>query len=556
MRLNLANVYCLGTTLMAAFAAGPGIAAVPLPSETPVAVVVTGRTSYLKSIVVTNVGQQIPKTFSGARITDTPGFDWWVSRHYALKTDYPKAWVEFYLGLLEMAYPHYVHLFGREPAGIETTRMTVVYASSYAELKWAMRDDGQKFPSGCGGVTEEGINVAYQMALYDARHEWDHPRYIVVHECTHLYQMCLNGTTGTSPVWYFEGVADRLAGQVYDAGKKSLTVNVLDKAGPIYVAQEGMRAFENDPGLTIEKVIKSNSLNHTRGACVLICAFFDSTPERAEKFCRWRDAVFARQGKQDELITRYFGPWEQLNAEFRTWVSAHKLTFSSPAWRQWSQDGDTLWAFRSPPGSTGRWSCLNVFLPPGDAPDPHPWRMDWPAGERPSLVGPVRRGVPEPSVGCAVDMSNGPDAGRVGFALGVIWERPPRDKPNEPDVLPSCIRLLIDGDGSLSIEGRDLGLPDRKLPLPRRFRSAMAAGGHRAGITATIAGKELRVVLEARHPTAKKNEKFVATVPLTQEQRNRLQTRPMALLAQGGYHGVTPCFDPGRAQTPDAEFIP
>jgi hypothetical protein len=84
----------------------------------------------------------------------------------------------------------------------------------------------------------------------------------------------------------------------------------------------------------------------------------------------------------------------------------------------------------------------------------------------------------------------------------------------------------------------------------------MAAGGHKAGITATIAEDALRIVLRARHPLAAKAQKFVVTVPLTPEQRNRLMTRPMALLAQGGYHGVTPYFDPGRSQIPDAEYIP
>ena len=50
--------------------------------------------------------------------------------------------------------------------------------------------------------------------------------------------------------------------------------------------------------------------------------------------------------------------------------------------------------------------------------------------------------------------------------------------------------------------------------------------------------------------------KFVASIPLTEAQRARLLAKPMALLAQGGYHGVTPFFDPGRATRPDAEFIP
>jgi hypothetical protein len=528
------------------------VAAVPPPSETPVVVVVSGRTSRIQSIVITNAGRELPETFSGKYLTNTPGFEWWVSRHFALKTDYPWKWVDFYLRLLEMSYPHYVRLFGREPAGIETNRMTVVYASSFEKLERAMKDDDQKFPRGAGGVTMDDVKIAYQMELYNPAHEWDHPRYIVLHECTHLFQICLNGTCDTSPVWFFEGVADRLAQHVYDSEKKTLTVDVFDKAGPCYKTQEGMHAFENDPELTIEEVIKRNSLSVTRGACVLVCAFLDSTPDRADKFRRWRDAMFAKEGRQADLIEKYFGPWEQLNAEFKSWRSAHKLSFSSPEWRQWSQDGDTLWAFRSPPGDTSRWSCLNVLLPPGEPPDAVPWRMDWPARERNWLVRPVRRGVPEPSVGCLVDMSNGPDAGRAGFALGVAWEKPP-EKSNG---LPASVGILLDGDGSLLIRGTDLGLQDRKIPLPRRFRSAMAAGGHKAGITATIAQDVLRIVLRARHPLAAKAQKFVVAVPLTPEQRNRLMTGPMALLAQDGYHGVTPCFDPGRAVKPDAEFIP
>ena len=523
-------------------------ARIPPPAETPVEVAVSGRTSTIKSIVIVNVGQELPKTFSNQNHTNTPGFEWWVSRHYALKTDLPKEMAEFYLGLLEMTYPHYVELFGREPAGIAEKRMTVVYGASFPTLKAAMDADGVGFPPGSGGVTYAGINTAYQYAMYDTSHEWDHRRYILLHECTHLFQSCLNGSCSNTPHWYFEGVADRLGSHVYDAATKTLTVNVLDKAGPCYAPQEGIQALESHPDWTLEMIAKSDSLDYTRGAGLLLCAFFNATPDRAQKFDQWRDAMFAQQGKYDELMEKIFGPWAPLNAGFRDWVKAHSpLTFSSPHWRQWSQDGDTLWAFRSKPGDTKLWSILNVFLPPGAVPDATPWRMDSPVGPRSPLVGRVRRGVAEPSVGCVVDLSKGPGAGCAGFALGVVWEQAPNVDVTQPDLLPSCLRILLEGDGSLVIAGADLGMEDRRLPLPEPVRKAMAAGGHRAGITATIAGQELRVVVKVRDPGSWWYRKFAASVPLTEVQRKRLLTQPMALLAQGGYHGVTPCFDPGRA---------
>ena len=150
----------------------------------------------------------------------------------------------------------------------------------------------------------------------------------------------------------------------------------------------------------------------------------------------------------------------------------------------------------------------------------------------------------EPSI--CNNAGNGTGEGRVGFALGAVREQPPNTADDKPDVLPSCLRILLDADGSLVIAGADLGIEDRKLPLPASVLKAMAAGGHRAGITATIGKKALRIVVRARDPDAWWNRKFVAVVPLTAEQRQRLLTRPLALLAQGGYHGVTPFFDPGR----------
>ena len=530
----------------------PAMAVVPPPSETPCEVIVSGPTATLKSITIVNVGQEIPKTYSGSRVHNTPGFSWWVSRHYALKTDYPKEMAEFYLTLLELAYPQYVNLFGREPEGIEDTRMTVIYASTLEGVHEALRSDGLRWVGG-GGVTFRGVGT-YQVQLYDIEHVWDQPRYILLHEGAHFFQGLAPRELYATPVWYFEGVADRLANHVYDSSKKRLTVNVFDKGGPIYLPQEAMEQLRREPTLTLEQMIRSPSLSAVgRGMNVLVCTFFNSTPDRMHKFRLWRDAMFAKEGAPVELIEKIFGPWEQLNAEFKAWVGERRLTFSaSTEDRQWSQDADTLWAFHSPPGSD-QWSSIDVLLSPGEKPQPDPWRLDHPGSERPSLVGPVERGAPEPSIGCAVDFSKGPREGRAGFGMGVI-EAPPPPKEGEPagdGPKPGCLKVLLDAAGSLVIDGAEIDFPGTTLPLPEAIKQAMAAGGHRAGITAKIGRKELVITVRARDPKAEKDAEFVAAVPLMPAQRQRLLHEHLALLAQGGWHGVTHFFDPGRVPLPD-----
>lgn len=98
----------------------PAAAEVPPPQETPAKIIVSGRTSTAKDITIVAVGQEVPWTFSGSRVGNTTGFSWYVSQHYAFKTDYPEERARYYLELLELAYPHYVDIFGREPEGIET----------------------------------------------------------------------------------------------------------------------------------------------------------------------------------------------------------------------------------------------------------------------------------------------------------------------------------------------------------------------------------------------------------------------------------------------------
>ena len=88
--------------------------------------------------MISELGDRIPPTFAGDRLKNTEGFTWYVSQHYALKSDFPAERAKHYLTLLELAYPKLVQMFGREPTGIDQKRMAVVYAKDKQTLAQAL----------------------------------------------------------------------------------------------------------------------------------------------------------------------------------------------------------------------------------------------------------------------------------------------------------------------------------------------------------------------------------------------------------------------------------
>src|SRR5579862_5219468 len=131
----------LTVTLIAGFVRPAGAQApVPSPSQTPAVVIVSGHTSTAVNIVVRKVGSQIPKTYAGDKIHSTPGFDFYVSRHYALQSNMGDAYSENALVVAELAYPHWVDLVGAEPPDPDT-RMYFVYASTADLMKKVIAND-------------------------------------------------------------------------------------------------------------------------------------------------------------------------------------------------------------------------------------------------------------------------------------------------------------------------------------------------------------------------------------------------------------------------------
>ncbi|HUT35823.1 MAG TPA: hypothetical protein VNE39_20215 [Planctomycetota bacterium] len=513
--------------------------AVPPPARLPAEVIVSGRTSTVKEVKTLRVGDIVPRTYSGRRLHNTPGFVWYVSEHYALKTDYKEDRAHFYLRLLELAYPHYVELFGSEPPGIHEKRMAVVYASTKEKLNEALLSDGIAWNFGGGGITFEGYCCAY---AYPSGTLQYHQRYILLHECTHLFQMCLAGTLGTTPGWYYEGIADSFGSHVYDAKKQQLTVNVFDKATTADFLDIGLAELRKKP-MTLQEVHDKGGAG--RGVNFLTAHFFSDDPDRLQRFRIWRDEMFRLRpsGKavtetSARLLQELFGPWDRLNADFRKWADSLRNTFHYAEWG-WEQEGNVLWSYGFAEG--GRLSQTDVFLIPNQRPTYDPFRMDYPAEEMPPLVGPVERGVAEPAVGALVSFARCPGRGVAGLGLGLA--------PDEKNKC-NCLKLLIVQGKELLMEGTDLGAEKKAVPFPDAFREAAKAGGHRFGLTATIAKAALEVTLRAGADPGKLAE-FKASLPVNEAQRERLLSKPLTILSRDGWHEVTPFGDDRRRLEPD-----
>ena len=503
---------------------------VPPPASTPVEVIVSGRTATLGAIVVENVGQGIPRTFSKDRLKNAAGFTWFVSRHYALQTDYDAARAKHLLTVLELAYPHYVEWFGREIPGIETSRMAVIYGASTDSLRAAMGADGIAWDFGGGGIAYEGINAAFNYPSGTLQY---HQRYIMLHEGAHLYQICLNGTTMTTPPWYYEGVADAVAHHVWESAAQRLTMAVVDKPTVNNWYDAGLAAYAKEP-FRAGDILTGTRTGRDLG--FLLVNYFSTDLDRLMRFRIWRDELFrlGLYGKyQDDsarLIEELFGS-AKLDEDFDAWVRARRSSFHYVDWG-WEQDGDAMMSYGWP--QTGAYSQTDLLFAPGDVARFDPLVMDYPRHPRSELVGPVERGVAEPTVGCLVGFASTPNGGVAGMGLGVEGR--------------SFVKVLVGERRRLVIDGADLGAGEVSLEFTDAFLNATART-FQIGLTVRIAPEALEVT--ARAGDGGDMQAATLSLPLDAPQRERVMSRPMAVLSRDGRHRVTPYVDDARRPAPD-----
>lgn len=498
---------------------------VPPPSATPCEVIVNGRTSTLKSIVIKKVGQNVPKIYHVKHTCgNTPGFDWYVSQHYALRGNVGDQLAREFLVLAELAYPHYVEIIGSEPPDIETTRLTITHATDLDELQKAVKSDlGMPWVGGGGGVTLPASFASYCFPSGGLRY---HRNDLSLHEALHLQQFAVAGPS-CAPLRFLEGITHTFGNHVYDPKKQQLTVCVFDKAPVNNPIEQDLKLIRQKGVPTIQEMIRDQS------HYVLYTHFFWSDPERLMKWRIWRDELFRANLKGDALakfdldtMKQLHGDsLEDLNRQWQAWVRQRHSTFTWVDWG-WEQWGETLQSYGYP--NKGRYAQMDLNCPTGQRLKPDPFRMDYPRGPKSHLVGHVELGAEEPSVGCLVGFKLSANQGYAGIGLGVEGQ----------DLLQVCIdrnrRLLIDGTSQRFSGGC------KAFEFPAEFKRVARETGE-VGMTVKIAKAAIEVVLQTGPGGAVQEMK--AAYPIESDDREDILNRTMALFSRNGRHEMTPYLE-------------
>lgn len=501
-------------------------AAVPPPSATPAKLIVNGNTSTAVDIKVVKVGQEVPDTYSGKQFAPTKGFEFYVSEHYALKSQMGDAFSRHVLEISELAYPHWVELTGLEPPS-PNRRMAIIYAKNRNELNRAMKDDiHTTWTGGGGGITLWNNLAAYNYPSGTLKY---HQRALIIHENLHVLQVVAGtGTMGTEGFTY--------AGEqhVYDEQKKQLTVAIFDHAPINNWIEAGLRELQNPKTFVPIQDFFAKGGWYRGGGSSVFMQFFWTDPDRLMKWRLLRDEYYASQFR-DRPISRVaeeiFGPLEKLNAEWKAWLAQRRTTFHHVDWG-WEQSGNTLWAYGFP-WNKKYWSQMDLRYAPQEKVQHDPLRMDYPATSMPPIVGPVQRGVEEPSVGYVVANVGGGCWG--GFGLGVEGR--------------STCHVVIRGNRHLVIDGSSFGIARKEIPLTAEVNAAAAKSSGRYGVTMKIRKNRLEVIVRAGKADAIKEMK--ASVPINQTQYKRLISKHLSVIGRNGYPAITPWIDDARKSPPN-----
>ncbi|MCC6409073.1 MAG: hypothetical protein IT453_18070, partial [Planctomycetes bacterium] len=312
-----------------------------------------------------------------------------------------------------------------------------------------------------------------------------------------------------------------------------LTIGVVDKPTINNWYDAGLEAFAREPFRASDVLAERRG---GRDLGFLLVHYFETDPLRAARLSVWRDELFRRaevgawQASSQAIVEQLFGA-EALDRDFERWLRERRSSFHYVDWG-FEQDGDALMSYGWPQG--GEFSQTDLLFAPGDAPAFDPLRMDYPLHVRSELVGAVRRGVPEPTVGCLVGFRENPDAGIAGLALGVEAR--------------SFAKVLIEARRKLVLDTVALGGERRELVLSDGFVEASSAT-FEIGLSVSIGRDELEVVARAGAGDAIRTAALA--VPIDRAQRERLLARPLAALSRDGKHWLTPYVDDARRPEPD-----
>ncbi len=377
--------------------------------------IVKGTSTPMAIDVARITGDEAPRTYSGDLVGPHPGFNWFVSRHYAILSDMDDGSVRDALVLLELAWPHYARTFQWRPPASETHRQAIVLASSRTILEDSLLHDSIHAPL-LGGLTQEGFGCAYLYAGTPYQ-----TRYILLHEATHLYQYSISGDTRGCYGFLLEGIADFLSSHIYDPENRTLTVNVLDRA-PIHNHLADGLADWRKLGQPSFSALFDNPAP-SRGLSVIMTAFLQHTPEYEAKwrlFCERivRDMAL-KDAKRTTLAALHaiYGEPRSLDAPFAKWIVSLRPTFNLLD-RDFDQSAPNVFTALPPSNATARLAIrIPTALECGRAVGASlPKATAATTGRDVSTKRPPGRAVGASLPVCRIDRSDRPDAS-AGFSL-------------------------------------------------------------------------------------------------------------------------------------------
>jgi len=564
-------VACGGTTQSNASPVAPSfiaesssasrLSAIPKPADMAASIQVNGRVSQLIDIDIVKTGQQIPLTYSEGKISNSPGYEWWVSKHFAIKSDLPEDKVRLYLELLEMSYPHYVELFGAEPANIDRQRIAVVYGKSRVSTRSTMLDDGFRrgVHKNAGGETMYYNRAGYSFPSSREQHQ----RYIVIHETMHAFHMALSGHSSWAPNWITEGLADSIASHVYYPKRKQLAVMVRDRA-PMNYLQSGLKQFYEGGEPSIAAINDEPALK--RGLNFFIIHFLLSQTERSQYFAWFRDQLMAANPHSkdtlptaNKMLKEIFPNWQQLETAFQQYVKSAKPSFYI-AYGPWEQDGNRYWIRSQEEKHQPR---LDLHLSPASQTiDKH--LFDFPAPLHSSLI--TGTGQPDTTqLGLLINFRAGQlSRGEVGLGLGLTID--PENKTfhqtfqgevdNSKD---RFFSLLLKEGRYLVWDGPNYQAFALNEALLNNLQTQNQSGNAELGVNLQLLGQKLIVDLlshDASMPSTSTSpviqQRFI--IEIDGASHDSIVNSPISLLASGASHQLTPylqAIQPSQSSAPN-----
>ncbi len=488
---------------------------VPAPAALRAEVSAKGRTSRPLAIDIAHIGLTIPRTFSRHPIGNSEGFEWYVSRRYALKTDLPATQARETLMLLELAHPHLEAIFGQAIAAQRDRRLAFVFASSRVALQRAMIDDHMHVLR-LGGITQEGIWSAYQYAGSAYQN-----RYIVLHEATHLFQHCLSGSTRQFHKFFVEGVADFFSSHVFDPASGRLTINVLDRAPDHNHLAAGLAEWR-ERGRPSFSVLY-NAADTQRGLDVLMTAFLQSTPAWEQQwriYCNETIRI-GRPGVDpkplsDRLIASLYGAWPSIDDAFTRWM--RRSPSFVPLRRGFDQAGETLVSYDPLNGAS---AAMLLHPPPGDSSAGDNFVRDYPRAPRHGSSGEANA-ASQPLFAC--EISHADTSGNGVAGIGVGWRAAP------------ALLATVSNGIWLVLSGELLGSVAQVHRLPRPARHAEK---WLSTIEIGLAEGMLKVAAQRGQPP---NGVVRLALPLSSTQQQMLLQHPVGVVASRGGLRVTPRY--------------